>query len=118
MAPLHAAGRAATGDADAARAHGATAFWAGPLRLAPLVKEHYLGFVAEEFPGLVHRYQCAYSGTNAPRDYQTAIARRVAGIRERHGFAGDDSTQQAGRTDSAAHSSEKREAMGQLTLLL
>lgn len=75
--------------AAAASHHGAVSFGSSPLRLAPLVKEHYLDVIATTFPDLLPRYQRAYSGANAPVDYRDAIDRRVAHIRQRHGFAAD-----------------------------
>src|ERR687898_1300018 len=75
--------------AAAARAHGAASFGSAVLRLAPLVKEHYFGFVAETFPDLLPRYERAYTGTNISSDYQAAIQRRLTRIRERHGFVDD-----------------------------
>lgn len=76
--------------ASAARDYGATTFWAAPLRLAPLVKEHFLDFMDEAFPALAPRYARAYTDANAPRDYQATIERRIARARERHGFAGEE----------------------------
>ena len=75
--------------AAAAKAHGASSFGTSVLRLAPLVREHYLGFVAARFPDLLPRYERAYPGTNIRPDYLAAMERRVARIRERHGFAND-----------------------------
>jgi DNA repair photolyase len=75
--------------AEAAREHGASVFWAGVLRLAPLVKEHYLGFVAEAFPEMLTRYERAYPGTEAPREYRDRRETRIAHIRERYGFRED-----------------------------
>jgi hypothetical protein len=75
--------------AVAAKAHGAVAFGSSVLRLAPLVKEHYLGFVANTFPELLARYEGAYPGTAAPFDYQTAIERRMTQISQRHRFTDD-----------------------------
>ena len=75
--------------AAAAAAHGATSFGTTPLRLAPLVKEHYLAFIAESFPDLLARYQRAYPGTTAPPEYRARLAERLAGIRARYGFADD-----------------------------
>lgn len=75
--------------AVAAKAHGATMFGSSVLRLAPLVKEHYLAVVAESFPALLPRYERAYRGTNAAPDYQAAIEARVGEIRARVGFAAD-----------------------------
>ncbi len=62
--------------ASAARAHGAAFFGSSPLRPMPFVKEHYLGFVAREFPELLPRYRRAYPGVYAPRDYRAALDRR------------------------------------------
>jgi DNA repair photolyase len=75
--------------AAAAKAHGAASFGSAVLRLAPLVKEHYLAFVSETFPNLLPRYERAYAGTTIASDYQIAIERRLARVRERQGFAGD-----------------------------
>src|SRR5215211_2983653 len=73
--------------AAAAKAQGAASFGSAVLRLAPQVKEHYLAFVSATFPDLLPRYERAYTGTNISSDYRTAIERRVARIRERHGFS-------------------------------
>jgi len=75
--------------AAAAREHGAASFGTSALRLAPLVREHYLGVVAESFPDLLPRYERAYRGANAPETYRAALERRVDRIRERYGFAAD-----------------------------
>ena len=75
--------------AAAAKAHGAVTFGSAALRLAPDVRRHYFAFVAEHFPALLPRYERAYTGTNASAAYQMAIERRVARIRQRHGFDTD-----------------------------
>ncbi len=69
-----------------ARAHGAAFFGATALRLMPLVKEHYLGFLEREFPHLVPRYLSAYTHTNAPRHYTEPLEARIDAVRERFGF--------------------------------
>ncbi len=86
--------------AAAAKAHGAASFGTAVLRLAPQVKEHYLAFVRETFPDLLPRYERAYAGTNISSGYQTAIERRLARIRERHGFVED--AMHRGRSDHGA----------------
>ena len=73
--------------AAAAAEHGAAFFGAGALRLAPFVKEHYLGFVGATFPDLLPRYERAYTSTSAPRDYQAALHARIEQARARYGFA-------------------------------
>ena len=75
--------------ASAAAEHGAVFFGATGLRLAPVVKEHYLGFVGECFPELLPRYERAYSGSYAPREYRKALDARVDRIRARYGFTVD-----------------------------
>ena len=74
----------------AAKEHGASDVWASPLRLAPLVKEHYLGFVADAYPDLLARYERAYAaGATAPRAYREAIGARIDRVRARYGFGGE-----------------------------
>lgn len=75
--------------AAAAAEHGAVSFSTSTLRLAPLVKEHYLDFVGASFADLIPRYQKAYPGTDPPLAYRDALARRVERIRARYGF-GDE----------------------------
>jgi DNA repair photolyase len=105
--------------AAAARAHGAASFGSAVLRLAPQVKEHYLAFVSETFPDLLSRYERAYIGANISSDYQVAIERRLARIRERHGFSEDA---MYSRRDEAGGSMHIAETMavrpGQLALSL
>lgn len=102
--------------AAAARVHGATAFWAGPLRLAPLVKEHYLGWIAGAFPELLGRYERAYTaGANAPRVYVDKVEGRIAAARARHGFVESaEERHNAGRRERTLPSPEA----GQLVLPL
>jgi len=105
--------------AEAARDHGATAFWAGVLRLAPLVKEHYFGFVEQSFPDLLRRYRRAYPGIDAPRDYRDRLDERIARVRERYGFVEDAGKSPAptGRARSDV-SIASTSAPGQLALAL
>ena len=72
--------------AAAARDHGATALWAGPLRLAPLVKEHFFEFLGETIPHLLPRYERAYPRADAPRDYRAALDARIDKVLDRYGF--------------------------------
>lgn len=84
----------------AAREHGATAVWAGPLRLAPLVKEHFVAFLNRSFPDLVPRYGLAYPGPDAPRVYRTALEARIERILAEHGFeiSGDEEDVEAAQS--------------------
>jgi DNA repair photolyase len=72
--------------ADAARAHDAAYFATAPLRLAPHVKEFYLGFIGDEYPDLLPRYRRAYPGAHAPTDYRNKLNERVQRIRAAYGF--------------------------------
>jgi DNA repair photolyase len=74
--------------AAAAREHKAAYFSATALRLAPHVKEFYLGFVKDEYPDLLPRYKRAYPGTYAPLDYREKLDERIQKIRKQYGFAG------------------------------
>jgi DNA repair photolyase len=105
--------------AAAAKAHGAQSFGSAVLRLAPQVKEHYLAFVSATFPDLLPRYEQAYTGTNIASDYQASIERRLARVRERHGFVTDA---MQGRWNDATTSLRSAESKivrsGQLSLPL
>jgi DNA repair photolyase len=74
--------------AAAAREHKAASFSATALRLAPHVKEFYLGFVGQTYPALLARYKRAYPGTYAPLDYRQKLDERIQRIRAQYGFAG------------------------------
>ncbi|MFN8634253.1 MAG: radical SAM protein [Chloroflexota bacterium] len=87
--------------ADAAAEHGAMWLGSSALRLRPIVKEHYLGFVEQEFPDLLDRYARAYPVTNAPKAYQDALTARVDKIREQFGF-GEESMRMRGLTPAPA----------------
>jgi len=74
--------------AAAAREHKAAYFSANALRLAPHVKEFYLGFIGDEYPDLLARYERAYPGTYAPPEYRDKLNQRVERIRKQYGFSG------------------------------
>lgn len=76
--------------ATAAKEHGTATFGTSVLQLASFVKEHYFGFVAQAFPDLLPRYERAYPGTNAPRDYLVGLEARVSRIRSQYGFVEDE----------------------------
>lgn len=72
----------------AAADHGASGLDAGPLRLAPLVKEHFLSYLATVRPQLVPAYRRGYCwGADPPRAYAERLARLVAETKDRVGFA-------------------------------
>jgi DNA repair photolyase len=105
--------------AAAAKAHGAASFGSAVLRLARQVKEHYLAFVSETFPDLLPRYERAYAGTTIAADYQMAIERRLARVREQRGFVADAMNQrrvEIGNNPTGAM--QVRNGVGQLPLPL
>lgn len=75
--------------AVAAREHDAASLSTAPLRLAPHVKDFYLGFIHDEYPQLLGRYRRAYSGAYAPREYREKLHERVQRIRAAYGFLGE-----------------------------
>jgi hypothetical protein len=58
--------------------------------LAPLVKEHYFGWVAEAHPALLSRYARAYPYADPPRAYRELLEARIARVRARYGFGDDE----------------------------
>ncbi len=76
--------------AAASREHGATAFHPAPLRLAPLVKEHYFDFVESHFPELLPNYQRAYLGQKASPAYVERLTARIQDVRERYDFIDEE----------------------------
>ena len=72
--------------AAAARDHDAAYFSATALRLAPHVKEFYMGFIGDEYPDLLPRYERAYPGTYAPPEYREKLDQRIERIRTQYGF--------------------------------
>ena len=73
--------------AEAAHAHGASWLWASPLRLAPLVKEHFLSWLGEFRPDLLARYDQGFRGANTSPQYQAWLDRQVTQARLTAGFA-------------------------------
>ena len=82
--------------------------------MAPVVKEHYLGFVGATFPDLLPRYERAYTGAYAPRAYRAALDARVDRIRAGYGF--DEDSMRARRL--VPTTAPARAAHGQLALPL
>jgi DNA repair photolyase len=74
--------------AAAAREHDAADFSANVLRLAPHVKQFYMGFIGDEYPDLLERYARAYPGTYAPPLYRQKLNERIQRIRADYGFSG------------------------------
>lgn len=75
--------------AVAARQHGASWLWASPLRLVPLVKEHFLVWLAATRPDLLPRYQRGYPAADASPPYRAWLERQITQARLEAGFTHD-----------------------------
>jgi DNA repair photolyase len=75
--------------AAASQGAGAQAFHPLPLRLAPLVREHYFAWLADAAPHLTARYRQSYRGTHAPEPYLMKLQERIDDVREEFGFIGE-----------------------------
>jgi DNA repair photolyase len=79
-------GEALAALAAAAREHGATSFWGSPLRLAPGVKDYFLGVLADEWPDQMGRYRREYPGADASHAYVARLEQRLDEVRQEAGF--------------------------------
>ena len=70
----------------AARDAGATHLWCGALQLKPGTREHFLERLAQDWPGLVPRYEQLYGGVYLARHDAASIYEMVSGLQERYGL--------------------------------
>ncbi len=61
----------------AAAEHGARFLWTGMLHLDRGVRDHYLGFIREQYPDLIDGYQRLYTGKYARPDYAKRVEERA-----------------------------------------
>ncbi len=73
--------------AEAAAIAGASTFWAGPLRLAPPVRNHFYAFIEREFPTLLPWYLRRMEGQHLPERIQERIEDRAGTARARFGLS-------------------------------
>ena len=64
--------------------HGAAFMGANVMYLKGGTKDHFLGFLAREFPHLVGGYERLYAGAYAPSSYITAVKRMVDALQKRY----------------------------------
>jgi hypothetical protein len=88
--------------ARAASEHGASTFAALPLRLAPLVKDHFFGFLADDRPDLLVWYSRNYRSDHAPQDFQHRIAHLSEQAVARYGLNHRTSRGRTSSPDQAA----------------
>jgi DNA repair photolyase len=88
----------------AAAEHGARDAWAGSLRLAPGVKEHFMEVIEREFPDLHAGYRRLYgTGAHAPTPYQLKVEGYVSAARRAEGLGA------AAPRGEAEHASRRRQ---------
>lgn len=75
---------------EAAAAAGARSLYAGPLRLAAPVKDHFYAFLQHEFPDLLPWYLRNMDGQHLPKAAQERISARAKDARARFGLERDE----------------------------
>lgn len=71
----------------AARDAGATHLWCNPLFLGPGTREHFLDYLAREWPALLPRYRRLYATKYLDRADAEPLRQRVDELREAYGIA-------------------------------
>jgi DNA repair photolyase len=64
--------------------HGAAFMGTNLLHLKGGTKDHFMGFLEKEFPGMVDRYRRLYPGAYAPPSYAAAVRDVVKALKARH----------------------------------
>lgn len=80
--PLHKLERTIKAIAD----HGPAFVGSIVLHLEGSTRDHFMGFLAREFPGLVTRYDRLYAGKYAPHAYTTQVHAIVRGLSQKYGL--------------------------------
>ena len=68
----------------AAAEHDAAFLGSNVLHLKGGTKDHFMGFLRQEFPSLVEGYERLYRGAYAPKEYVATVRTRVNELRQRH----------------------------------
>jgi DNA repair photolyase len=66
--------------------HGAAFMGANVMYLKGGTKDHFMGFLAREFPHLVEGYQRLYAGAYAPADYVRSVRQLLDTLQARYGL--------------------------------
>jgi DNA repair photolyase len=73
---------------------------AGPLRLGPAARQHFLPHVEREFPRLAERYRRAYARhVEAPAAYRSALKERLQSLKEQFGFRSTEMLEDGSATE-------------------
>jgi DNA repair photolyase len=92
--------------------HGAAFMGANIMYLKGGTKDHFMGFLAKEFPGMVAGYERLYAGAYASADYVKATQAMIAVIQQRHDV-GPRTKSAEGRGAGAAPRRRNEEAAGE-----
>ena len=76
-----------TATVRAAAAHGARFIGSNVLHLGPDVREHFFGFLQQEYPDLLAGYQRLYGTKHAPKRYRTQVEGRVCEVKKAVGYS-------------------------------
>jgi DNA repair photolyase len=66
--------------------HGAAFVGSNLLYLKEGTKDHFLGFLRQDYPELVEGYARLYPGAYAPKDYAETVRRTISALREKYGL--------------------------------
>jgi DNA repair photolyase len=66
--------------------HGAAFMGANVMYLKGGTKDHFMGFLAAEFPDMAEKYGRLYAGAYASADYVKSIRAVIDAVQERHGL--------------------------------
>ena len=67
--------------------HGAAFMGANLMYLKGGTRDHFMGFVAREFPDMLAGYERMYPGAYAPRGYAETVRGLLNGLRDRYAVA-------------------------------
>ncbi|OLE38526.1 MAG: hypothetical protein AUG48_01625 [Actinobacteria bacterium 13_1_20CM_3_68_9] len=70
----------------AAAEAGACFLWANVVYLKPGTKEHFMEFLARDYPGLLARYRDLFPGAYAPTAVKAPLIEAVSALKGQHGI--------------------------------
>ena len=85
--------------------HGAAFMGANVMFLKGATKDHFLGFIAREFPNMIEGYRSLYAGAYANAEYLTGVRGMIAALQKRYDIS---PRQSESRTPEATEPNEGR----------
>jgi DNA repair photolyase len=79
---------------------GATSVGAMVMHLEGGTRDHFLGFLAREFPSLTERYEHLYAAKHVPREYSARVQEVVGLLEARYGLPGRQRRREGKRDDA------------------